>query len=76
MGFWVKDADSVEHEHEAIHQLAHRLHDRFVTLPTAFVEDVVDNHYHELDANPIREYVPVLVEHGAVDDLRQVIRAR
>ena len=72
MGFWVEDADSVTHEHEAIHQLVDRLHDRFATVPTAVVEDVVENHYHELDANPIREYVPVLVEHAAVDDLRHL----
>jgi hypothetical protein len=70
MGFWIEDEDAEMHEAETIHHLADRLHDKFPTLPDEVVDVVVDVHFHELDGRRIREYVPLLVEHAANDDLR------
>jgi hypothetical protein len=35
------------------------------------IDQVVETRYHELDDCTIRDYVPVLVEHAAKDDLRR-----
>lgn len=76
MGFWVEDDDAEVHEADTIHRLAQRLHDRFPTVPDPVVDDVVDSHFHELDGRPIREYVPLLVEHAATEDLRHLAVVR
>jgi hypothetical protein len=76
MGFWVADEDAAVHEADTMHHLADRLHDRFPTVPDAVVDEVVDQHFHELDGRPIREYVPVLVEHAATEDLRSLVAVR
>lgn len=69
MGFWVADDNADQHEHEAIEHLEDRLHDKFPAVPNARIDDVVEAHYHELDGQPVREYVPILVEHAAINEL-------
>ena len=59
-------------EVEAIHQLGEHLHDEFPTVPAETVDQVVETHYHDLDDSPIRDYIPVLVERAAKDDLRAI----
>ncbi len=53
-----------------IAQVISRLEERFPTLPADNVEKVVAEQVAELDGNPIRDYVPRLVEHAAKDKLR------
>ncbi|WP_308797261.1 three-helix bundle dimerization domain-containing protein [Agromyces silvae] len=59
-----------DEEDRAVDQVIDRLAERFPTADREHIAEVVDEEHHELDGNPIREYVPVLVEHDARDRLR------
>lgn len=56
-------------------QLAHvveRLEERFPSLSTQEIEVIVAEQVALLDGNPIRDYVPRLVEHAARSRLREL----
>ena len=59
-------------EDQAIAKVVDRLADRFPTLGRARVEQVVAETLGLLDGNPIRDYVPVLVERTAKNRLRHI----
>ncbi|WEO76830.1 hypothetical protein BJQ94_15930 [Cryobacterium sp. SO2] len=59
------------HEDQAVSQVIDRLAERFPDRPRSFIEDVVLDERHQLEGKPIRDYVPVLIEHGAKARLRQ-----
>ena len=59
-------------EDQGIAKLIDRLADRFPTLERAQVEQVVAETHRLLDGNPIRDYVPVLVERTAKARLRHI----
>ncbi|HEY8914203.1 three-helix bundle dimerization domain-containing protein [Lacisediminihabitans sp.] len=52
-------------EAEAVAQVIDRLADRFPGLGRDEVERAVQAAHEAFDGNPIRDYVPVLVEHDA-----------
>jgi hypothetical protein len=57
-------------EERAVEQVADRLAVRFPDVPKDRVVDVVSQAHSALDGNPIRDFVPVLVEHDARVRLR------
>ena len=57
-------------EDRAIDQVIARLAARFPTVTHAHIGQVVYEEQHRLDDNPVRDFVPVLVEHAASDRLR------
>lgn len=57
-------------EDRAIDQVIARLAERFPTISHAHIGQVVYEEQHRLDENPVRDFVPVLVEHAASDRLR------
>lgn len=59
-------------EDQAIAKVVDRLADRFPELGRARVDQVVAEARRLLDGNPIRDYVPVLVERSAKARLRQI----
>lgn len=59
-----------DEEDRAVDQVVDRLADRFPAAGREHIAEVVDEEHHELDGNPIRDFVPVLVEHDARDRLR------
>ncbi|MDR5698525.1 three-helix bundle dimerization domain-containing protein [Agromyces aerolatus] len=59
-----------DEEDRAVDQVVDRLADRFPAAGREHIAAVVDEEHHELDGNPIRDFVPVLVEHDARDRLR------
>ena len=66
--------DNVErqdHEDQAVSQVVDRLAEKFPDRPRSLIEDVVTEERHLLDGKPIRDYVPVLIEHGAKARLRR-----
>lgn len=65
-----RDHLTAEDEDRAVDAVVDRLADRFPSADREHVAEVVDVEHHELDGNPIRDYVPVLVEHDARDRLR------
>jgi hypothetical protein len=60
----------LDDELKAMGHVVERLAKRFPTLPRERIEQAVYAEYVALDGGRIREYVPVLVEHGAKDRLR------
>ena len=60
-----------QNEQDAIRKLVERLAETY--SPTHSVEQVgqaVDAHYHRFDGSKVRTFVPLLVEHGAREQLR------
>jgi hypothetical protein len=64
----------MEHAEElqAVLEVRDRLQDRFSHVRPAEVARTVDEAYHEFDGNPIRDFVPVLVERVAAERLRSI----
>ena len=58
-------------EDQALSALEQRLQHRFPTQPPATIEKVVRDYYRDFDGDPIRDFIPVLVERQAVDRLRE-----
>ncbi len=62
-------------EDKAVAEVADRLAERFPSIPRSHVDEVVQNERRSLDGKPIRDYIPVLVEHGAKAKLRDELSA-
>lgn len=60
-----------QHEDQAVSQVIDRLAEKFPDRPRSVIEGVVTEERHLLDGKPIRDYVPVLIEHGAKARLRE-----
>jgi len=67
----VDNVERQNHEDQAVSQVVDRLAERFPAQPRSVIENVVTEQRHLLDGKPIREYVPVLIEHGAKARLRE-----
>ena len=61
-------------EAEAVEKVAKKLVEKFPEIPEATVHEVVDEEHEALEGNPIRDYVPVLVEHESKERLREISR--
>lgn len=61
---------NAEEEERAVDQVVDRLAARFPDVPRDHVAEVVGKEHVDLAGNPIRDFVPVLVEHEARDRLR------
>jgi hypothetical protein len=63
-------ADTIR-ERQALDQVTDRLSESFADrFSPAQVDEKVSNIHHRFDGRPIREFVPVLVERIARDELR------
>ena len=62
--------DKAEHEDAAVEHVVERLTSRFPDLPPRLVEQTVTEIHDSFDGAPIRDFVPVIVEHDAKDVLR------
>ena len=58
-------------EEQQIANVIEQLEQRFPAFSTQEIEVIVAEQVALLDGNPIRDYVPRLVEHGARSRLRQ-----
>ena len=58
-------------EEQQIASVVEQLEQRFPAFSTREIEVIVAEQVALLDGNPIRDYVPRLVEHGARSRLRQ-----
>ena len=68
---WAMDE---EHERRALAGVRERLCERYPDLDPALVEAAVRVSHLELTGNPIRDFVPLLVEHAARDRLAFAIQ--
>ena len=60
-------------EDQGIAKVVDHLAEKFPTLGRIRVEQVVDEAHYLLKGNPIRDYVPVLVQRTAKNRLRRMI---
>lgn len=58
-------------ERQAIDDLVDRLRRRFPDAPADLVAEIIARAHKEFDEAKIRDFVPVLVEHAAVNQLRR-----
>jgi hypothetical protein len=58
-------------ELRALTGVVDRLAEKFPEVPSGIIEEVVQEQHRELDAGSVRDFVPILVEHGAQDRLRR-----
>jgi hypothetical protein len=58
-------------EEQQVADVVTQLEQRFPAFSTQEIEIIVAEQVALLDGNPIRDYVPRLVEHGARNKLRQ-----
>ena len=61
---------NAEDESRAVDQVVDRLAQRFPDVPRDRITAIVGEEHQGLEGNPIRDFVPVLVEHEARDRLR------
>jgi hypothetical protein len=59
-------------EDQALTEMALRLRERFPTEPPETIDKVVRDYHREFDGDPIRDFIPVLVERQAVERLRAI----
>ena len=62
-------------EDKAVSVVVDRLAERFPSVPRSRIDEVVQAERQALDGKPIRDYIPVLVEHGAKARLRDELTA-
>jgi len=61
----------IEDEAKAIDEVVQRIETKFPEVPHEQVREQVDAAVSELDDSPVRDFVPVLVEHKVADEIRQ-----
>jgi UDP-glucose 4-epimerase len=63
---------SASDESKSIDTIIAALELRFPKLPRPEIEEVVGQRYHEFDGASVRDYIPVLVQRGARDQLLEM----
>ncbi|TFC35598.1 DUF3562 domain-containing protein [Cryobacterium sp. TMT2-42-4] len=58
-------------ELQAVEKVVDRLAKRFPNVPRSSVERAVREEHQNFSGHPIRDFVPVLVEHGVKERLRK-----
>ena len=61
---------AIENEAHAIDEVVDRLATRFPDIPSATVREVVEAQLAQFTGSTVRDFVPVLVEHEALELLR------
>ncbi len=59
-------------ETEALAHVAERLRSRFPHVDPVTITEMVDRCHRVYDGRPIRDFVPLLVEHDVLDHLQRV----
>lgn len=59
----------LQDEAVALEHAAERLSDRFPEVPKEEIDQLVEEHYEQYEGAPVRDFVPVLVEHEVRTEL-------
>ncbi|MGO4298934.1 three-helix bundle dimerization domain-containing protein [Leifsonia sp. RAF41] len=65
------DDRQTDEEDIAVEHAAERLAERYPEVPRQRIDELVEKHYEQFDGAPVRDFVPVLIEH----DVKQVLNA-
>ncbi|WP_285114112.1 three-helix bundle dimerization domain-containing protein [Leifsonia sp. fls2-241-R2A-40a] len=69
------DRQTPDEEDLAVEHAAERLADRYPEVPRERIDELVEKHYEEFDGAPVRDFVPVLIEHDVKQELNAEERA-
>ena len=64
------EVSKAENEGNAIEHAADRLKEKFSDVPPEVIDEKVAEVHHQFDGAPVRDYVPVIVEHEVRAQLR------
>jgi ribosomal 50S subunit-associated protein YjgA (DUF615 family) len=64
---------NTDDENRAVQQVAEHLVEKFPQVDRTQIESLVREKHEALQGNPIRDFVPRLVEHGAKEQLRHEV---
>ena len=59
----------------AVEHAAERLAERYPEVPRERIDELVEKHHEEFDGAPVRDFVPVLIEHDVKQELNAEERA-
>jgi len=65
------DDRQTDEEDIAVEHAAERLAERYPDFPRQRIDELVEKHYEQFEGAPVRDFVPVLIEH----DVKQVLNA-
>ncbi|MDR6973005.1 three-helix bundle dimerization domain-containing protein [Leifsonia shinshuensis] len=71
----IDDRQNENDEDLAVEHAAERLADRFPEVPREHIEELVEKRHEEFDGAPVRDFVPVLIEHDVKQELNAEERA-
>lgn len=63
------DRQNAADEDIAVEHAAERLADRYPDVPRQRIDELVEKHREEFDGAPVRDFVPVLIEHDVKQEL-------
>ncbi|MGO4533343.1 three-helix bundle dimerization domain-containing protein [Leifsonia sp. 2MCAF36] len=59
----------------AVERAAERLAERYPGVPRERIDELVEKHHEGFDGAPVRDFVPVLIEHDVKEQLNAEERA-
>ena len=63
------DIQTRSDEDIAVEHAAERLAERFPEVPRQRIDELVEKHHEEFEGAPVRDFVPVLIEHDVKQEL-------
>jgi len=69
------DTKNATDEDIAVEHAAERLADRYPQVPRERIDELVEKHHEEFEGAPVRDFVPVLIEHDVKQELKAEERA-
>jgi hypothetical protein len=69
------DSQNASEEDLAVEHAAERLAERFPDVPRDRIDALVEKHHEAFDGAPVRDFVPVLIEHDVKRELNAQERA-
>lgn len=71
----IDDAQHSSDEDIAVAHAAERLAERYPHVPREHIDELVEKHHEEFEGAPVRDFVPVLIEHDVKQELNAEVRA-
>jgi hypothetical protein len=75
LGMTTDDRQKAAEEDLAVEHAAERLADRYPGVPRERIDELVEKYHGEFDGAPVRDFVPVLIEHDVKRELNAEKRA-
>ena len=71
----IDDRLNRDDEDIAVEHAAERLAERYPSVPRERIDELVEKHHENFEGAPVRDFVPVLIEHDVKQELNAEGRA-